>query len=36
MARQSGSPQPGPKETNTPDNHAHDRLLFLFASFIVS
>ncbi|KAJ5684701.1 uncharacterized protein N7477_001046 [Penicillium maclennaniae] len=34
MARQSGSPQPGLKESNTPDNHAHDRLLFLFASFI--
>jgi len=36
MARQSGSPQLGQKESNTPDNHAHDRLVFLFASFIVS
>lgn len=34
--RQSGSPRPGQKESNTPDNHAHDRLVFLFASFIVS
>ncbi|KAF7719307.1 LsmAD domain-containing protein [Penicillium ucsense] len=32
--RQTGSPRPGQKESNTPDSHAHDRLLFLFASFI--
>lgn len=35
MARQSGSPRPNQKESNTPDSHAHDRLVFLFASFIV-
>ncbi|KAJ5946659.1 hypothetical protein N7454_003498 [Penicillium verhagenii] len=34
MARQSGSPRPNQKESNTPDSHAHDRLIFLFASFI--
>ncbi|KAJ5802426.1 uncharacterized protein N7503_004876 [Penicillium pulvis] len=34
MARQSGSPRPNQKESNTPDSHAHDRLVFLFASFI--
>lgn len=33
--KQSGSPRPGQKESNTADNHAHDRLVFLFASFIV-
>lgn len=33
--KHSGSPRPGQKESNTPDNHAHDRLVFLFASFIV-
>ncbi|KAJ5151904.1 hypothetical protein N7492_010199 [Penicillium capsulatum] len=32
--RQTGSPRPGQKESNTPDSHAHDRLVFLFASFI--
>ncbi|KAJ5160484.1 uncharacterized protein N7482_007488 [Penicillium canariense] len=32
--RHSGSPRPGQKESNTPDSHAHDRLVFLFASFI--
>ncbi|KAJ5689725.1 hypothetical protein N7462_004117 [Penicillium macrosclerotiorum] len=32
--RQSGSPRPGQKESNTADCHAHDRLVFLFASFI--
>ncbi|KAJ5587814.1 SM domain found in ataxin-2 [Penicillium hispanicum] len=32
--RQSGPPRPGQKESNTPDHHAHDRLVFLFASFI--
>ncbi|CEJ60643.1 hypothetical protein PMG11_09211 [Penicillium brasilianum] len=32
--RQSGSPRPGQKESNTSDSHAHDRLVFLFASFI--
>ncbi|KAJ6150898.1 hypothetical protein N7470_007492 [Penicillium chermesinum] len=32
--RQSGSPRPSQKESNTPENHAHDRLVFLFASFI--
>ncbi|KAL2832040.1 hypothetical protein BDW59DRAFT_114728 [Aspergillus cavernicola] len=33
---QKSSPSPNPlsKESNTPDNHAHDRLLFLFTSFI--
>ncbi|KAJ5297877.1 hypothetical protein N7508_008126 [Penicillium antarcticum] len=31
---QSGSPRPNQKESNTPDSHAHDRLVFLFASFI--
>ncbi|GAT29235.1 PAB1 binding protein [Aspergillus luchuensis] len=34
--KQSASPRPTPKESNTPDNHANDRLVFLFASFIVS
>ncbi|KAJ5281830.1 hypothetical protein N7478_007202 [Penicillium angulare] len=34
VSRQSGSPRPNQKESNTPDNHAHDRLVFLFASFI--
>ncbi|KAJ5637659.1 SM domain found in ataxin-2 [Penicillium lividum] len=34
MTRQSGSPRPNQKESNTPDSHAHDRLVFLFASFI--
>ena len=33
--KQSGSPRPGQKESNTADNHAHDRLVFLFATFIV-
>ncbi|KAJ5494588.1 SM domain found in ataxin-2 [Penicillium fimorum] len=32
--KQSGSPRPNQKESNTPDSHAHDRLVFLFASFI--
>ncbi|KAL2872145.1 putative PAB1 binding protein (Pbp1) [Aspergillus lucknowensis] len=32
--KSSSSPRPFLKESNTPDNHAHDRLLFLFASFI--
>ncbi|KAJ5379336.1 hypothetical protein N7509_012455 [Penicillium cosmopolitanum] len=32
--KQSGSPRPGQKESNTFDNHAHDRLVFLFATFI--
>lgn len=32
--KQSGSPRPGQKESNTADNHAHDRLVFLFATFI--
>ncbi|KAJ5562167.1 SM domain found in ataxin-2 [Penicillium sp. DV-2018c] len=32
--RQTASPRPNQKETNTADSHAHDRLLFLFASFI--
>ncbi|GLA10155.1 hypothetical protein AnigIFM60653_001799 [Aspergillus niger] len=32
--KQSASPRPTPKESNTPDNHANDRLVFLFASFI--
>ncbi|KAL4905766.1 hypothetical protein BDW74DRAFT_151978 [Aspergillus multicolor] len=31
---QRPSPSPKPtKESNTPDNHAHDRMVFLFASF---
>ncbi|KAL3480074.1 hypothetical protein BJX99DRAFT_46718 [Aspergillus californicus] len=30
----SSSPNPSSKESNTPDSHAHDRILFLFASFI--
>ncbi|KAL4930109.1 putative PAB1 binding protein (Pbp1) [Aspergillus undulatus] len=30
----SSSPKPPAKESNTPDNHANDRLLFLTASFI--
>ena len=34
--KQSPSPRPTPKESNTPDNHAHDRLVFLVTSFIVS
>ncbi|KAJ6036160.1 SM domain found in ataxin-2 [Penicillium herquei] len=34
MSRQSASPRPNQKESNTPENHAHDRLVFLFASFI--
>lgn len=34
--RQTASPRPNQKESNTSDNHAHDRLVFLFASFIVS
>ncbi len=33
--KQSASPRPS-KESNTSDNHAHDRLLFLVTSFIVS
>ncbi|KAK1150270.1 poly(A)-binding protein binding protein [Aspergillus melleus] len=32
--KQSPSPRPTPKESNTPDNHAHDRLVFLVTSFI--
>ncbi|KAL4877154.1 hypothetical protein BJY04DRAFT_230841 [Aspergillus karnatakaensis] len=32
--KQSPSPRPSLKESNTPDNHAHDRLVFLFTSFI--
>ncbi|KAL2794201.1 hypothetical protein BJX66DRAFT_304256 [Aspergillus keveii] len=32
--KSSSSPRPLSKESNTPDNHAHDRLLFLFTSFI--
>ncbi|THD00006.1 hypothetical protein EYZ11_000458 [Aspergillus tanneri] len=32
--KQSPSPRPTAKESNTPDNHAHDRLVFLFTSFI--
>ncbi|KAJ5333692.1 SM domain found in ataxin-2 [Penicillium brevicompactum] len=32
--RQTASPRPNQKESNTSDNHAHDRLVFLFASFI--
>lgn len=32
--KQSTSPKPS-KESNTSDNHAHDRLLFLVTSFIV-
>ncbi|PYI03332.1 putative PAB1 binding protein [Aspergillus sclerotiicarbonarius CBS 121057] len=32
--KQSASPRATPKESNTPDNHAHDRLVFLFTSFI--
>ncbi|KAN0067590.1 hypothetical protein V8E54_014155 [Elaphomyces granulatus] len=28
------SPKPMTKESNTPDSHAHDRLIFLLASFI--
>ncbi|KAL4868113.1 hypothetical protein BDV12DRAFT_106125 [Aspergillus spectabilis] len=32
--KQSSSPRPSLKESNTPDNHAHDRLVFLFTSFI--
>ncbi|KAL5358345.1 hypothetical protein BJX96DRAFT_39782 [Aspergillus floccosus] len=32
--KQSPSPRPTPKESNTPDSHAHDRLVFLFTSFI--
>ncbi|CAG8036848.1 unnamed protein product [Penicillium olsonii] len=32
--RQAASPRPNQKESNTPDSHAHDRLVFLFASFI--
>ncbi|KAJ5086404.1 SM domain found in ataxin-2 [Penicillium alfredii] len=32
--RHSGSPRPNQKESNTADHHAHDRLVFLFASFI--
>ncbi|OJI97623.1 hypothetical protein ASPVEDRAFT_301831 [Aspergillus versicolor CBS 583.65] len=30
----SSSPKPAANESNTPDNHAHDRLLFLITSFI--
>lgn len=30
------APTKVPKETNTSDNHAHDRLVFLVTSFIVS
>jgi hypothetical protein len=29
------SPKPMAKESNTPDSHAHDRLIFLLTSFIV-
>ncbi|KAL4888449.1 hypothetical protein BDV59DRAFT_206148 [Aspergillus ambiguus] len=32
--KQSPSPRPTSKESNTPDSHAHDRLVFLFTSFI--
>ncbi|KAI9928641.1 hypothetical protein ASPWEDRAFT_36403 [Aspergillus wentii DTO 134E9] len=32
--KQSSSPKPASKESNTPDNHAHDRLVFLLTSFI--
>ncbi|KKK21078.1 hypothetical protein P175DRAFT_0473478 [Aspergillus ochraceoroseus IBT 24754] len=32
--KQSSSPRPFSKESNTPDNHAHDRLVFLLTSFI--
>ncbi|KAL2817862.1 PAB1 binding protein [Aspergillus granulosus] len=32
--KSSSSPRPSSNESNTPDNHAHDRLLFLFTSFI--
>ncbi|PYH98333.1 hypothetical protein BO71DRAFT_65829 [Aspergillus ellipticus CBS 707.79] len=32
--KHSGSSRTSPKESNTPDNHAHDRLVFLFTSFI--
>ncbi|CAG8031952.1 unnamed protein product [Penicillium nalgiovense] len=31
--KQSGSSRLNQKESNTPDSHAHDRLVFLFASF---
>lgn len=34
--RPAVSPKPAPRESNTSDNHAHDRLVFLFTSFIVS
>ncbi|KAF9886121.1 hypothetical protein FE257_012056 [Aspergillus nanangensis] len=34
--KQSPSPMPTPKESNTSDRHAHDRLVFLFTSFIGS
>ncbi|GMF69071.1 unnamed protein product [Aspergillus oryzae] len=34
--KQNAAPKPTSKESNTPDNHAHDRLVFLVTSFIVS
>ena len=33
--KQNVAPKPTSKESNTPDNHAHDRLVFLVTSFIV-
>ncbi|KAL5043642.1 hypothetical protein BDW71DRAFT_115795 [Aspergillus fruticulosus] len=33
MPQKTSSPRPT-KESNTPDNHAHDRLVFLFTTFI--
>ncbi|PWY81855.1 PAB1 binding protein [Aspergillus heteromorphus CBS 117.55] len=32
--RHAASPRASPRESNTPDNHAHDRLVFLLTSFI--
>ncbi|KAB8269932.1 hypothetical protein BDV30DRAFT_177399 [Aspergillus minisclerotigenes] len=32
--KQNAAPKPTSKESNTPDNHAHDRLVFLATSFI--
>lgn len=34
--QKQSAPTKAPKETNTSDNHAHDRLIFLVTSFIVS